>query len=357
MSPHSISLQSSTPLHHLAQISSTSSSDKSHELISTPNQRRMAPPNLTPPSTPRELSEPREVLVSSASSKSESPPKTGSCPSRKEVAERLLDQAKDKMVEARKMGVDVAKTTFWKKSLFAFASAVGVGVAAGLTAISFGGAAPLLGLACASMVVSVGDAACAYRNYKNTEATAEGKPQPYAQLKAGNSFIGNLTFELIKKVKSDVSDETALKIAKGVGIGVAGGLALATVGVTAGLSSLPLVFELVSKTTSSVSSVASGYSAVVTSMTSEIDEDHLKTLQHECHDLTGRAKELSSEVDVTSIRQGVDESHELLLQAENDSGLKRDVVAGLAGMLGPIGGFVGKEIIGGSGDGGHGVRV
>ena len=65
---------------------------------------------------------------------------------------------------------------------------VAVGIALGLTALSFGGAAPVLALACASLGNSIGDAACAYRNVKNAEAVAGGREPPY-NLPGGNSLF------------------------------------------------------------------------------------------------------------------------------------------------------------------------
>jgi hypothetical protein len=84
-----------------------------------------------------------------------------------------------KLLAARQEGVDVAKTSFWKKALGVALSGVAVGVAVGLTAISFGGATPLLALACVNFAVSTGDAICAYRNMRNTEAIADHRPPPY----------------------------------------------------------------------------------------------------------------------------------------------------------------------------------
>lgn len=103
----------------------------------------------------------------------------GVAPSRADVAKGKLVAAGEKLLAARQEGVDVAKTSFWKKALGVALSGVAVGVAVGLTAISFGGATPLLALACVNFAVSTGDAICAYRNMRNTEAIADHRPPPY----------------------------------------------------------------------------------------------------------------------------------------------------------------------------------
>jgi hypothetical protein len=116
-----------------------------------------------------------------------------------------------KLLAARQEGVDVAKTSFWKKALGVALSGVAVGVAVGLTAISFGGATPLLALACVNFAVSTGDAICAYRNMRNTEAIADHRPPPYDSKVASYAGTAVAVASTVGGMLTDDADREQLK--------------------------------------------------------------------------------------------------------------------------------------------------
>jgi hypothetical protein len=336
----SISRQST--LQQLSQVDGPKPKEK-EGLVQSPNQRQMLSAKLTPPPTPKPLSAPREDLISSVSIKAKTT-ETTTCPSRKEVAERLLDKAKDKAKDARQMGVDVAKTTFWKKMITVAASAVAVGVAIGLTAISFGGAAPLLGLACATMAVAIGDAVCTYRNYKNTEAEANHQPLPYAKLPAGNSFLANVGYKAATMLGA--SESTAQLVGKGLAVVVGGGLVISTIALSCGLGTVPLALAITAKTASGINAAVSGYSALSSLMSSDLDKDHIERLNSECGDLTSRATENDSEIDGSGVLEGAQEAMSLYEKAVTQSDVPKDIMVGLGGVLGPLGGLAFDALLG-----------
>lgn len=327
--------------------------DSSSSQVQSPTQRQIASHRLTPPPPPRELQAPREVLIDSASTKGSKEP-NNTCPTRGDKANSLLKEAQDKVKEARQMGVDVAKTTFWKKMLGVAVSAVAVGVAAGLTALSFGAATPLLGLACASMAVSIGDAACSYGNYKNAQADANQQPLPYPKLRqGGNTLMGNVGYHLASALGGST------EVCKGAGAvlgGVVGlGLAASTVALSFGLGAIPMALEITSKTATSINSTVSGYSALTAHMTRDLDEDHLKSLKAQAGDLAGRAIENGvDQGEKERIDSGMDQASVLWNHSIEESGLTRDTVVGVVGILSPIGGLALGGLIGGGSSGGSG---
>lgn len=334
----------------LQQLSASQEPAPKEGLQQSPAQRQMASAKLTPPPTPKPLSGPKSELLASAAKKAESGGVgKNACPSRKDMAERLLTEAGDKAKEARQMGVDVAKTTFWKKMVGVVVSAVAVGVAAGLTALSFGGAAPLLGLACASMAVSVGDAVCSYRNLKNAEATANHQPLPYKPLPGGNSLLENVGYA-VAKWTGKFEDDTCKTIGKVFGVGLGGGLAIASVALSFGLGTLPIALDLTAKSATALNSAVGGYAALSAVMTKDLDDDHITALGAQVHDLAGRAEENDSSLDGTEVRKDALDARALLKDARDVSGFNKDVVLGVVGFLGPIGTLVGPSLGIGSSD-------
>lgn len=161
-----------------ANMFGTVGSEPAWQTTQTAQAASQAPVSLTLPAPPRsDVSAGQADRVRTIASE---PARAGGvAPSRADVAKGKLVAAGEKLLAARQEGVDVAKTSFWKKALGVALSGVAVGVAVGLTAISFGGATPLLALACVNFAVSTGDAICAYRNMRNTEAIADHRPPPY----------------------------------------------------------------------------------------------------------------------------------------------------------------------------------
>lgn len=170
-------------------------------------------------------------------------------PSRAGFSQTRLDEAGQSVLAARQVGVDLAKSAFVKSCCTLALKAVVVGIAAALTAASFGGAAPLLGLACASMAISACDSVCAYRNFKNADADAQGLPKPYGELRYNNSLM-NLAHCVA--AACGMSDNNAGTAAKVTAVVVGGGLAVAAFALSLGMSGVPEVLALVSDCTSGV---------------------------------------------------------------------------------------------------------
>jgi hypothetical protein len=322
------SLQRQPSLLSLPQTDALLGSSKpdGNETLRTPLQRKLASRQLTPLPRPQEGgSVSREESISSASDKS----KTGwksAAPSRKEVGQKLIGQAREKAIEARKMGVDVAKHSFWKKLASVAVAAVGVVIFGALTAVSFGGAAPLAGIAAAALAVSIGDAVCAYRNYKNADAEANHKPPPYPKLPMGNSFLANVGFKLATAVGA--SEDNAKTFGKGLGVVVGGGLAVTAIALSCGLGSLPMLAAITSKTATGLNGAASGFSALNSAITKDDDREKLDELESGTENLIKRAKDNDPDV-----RGGRD-----LYERTEGSAERRKEQVGTLGLIAPLGG-------------------
>ena len=157
-------------------------------------------------------------------------------PSRAGFTQAKLDSAGESAAAARAVGVDLTKAAFIKSCCNVALKAVVVGIAAVLTVTSVGGAAPLLALASASMAVSACDAVCAYRNFKNADAQAQGAPPPYGQLRYNNAVM-NLAHSLA--TACGASEGAAGNWAKAATFVVGGGLATATFLMSLGMTEIP----------------------------------------------------------------------------------------------------------------------
>lgn len=192
-------------------------------------------------------------------------------PSQAQVARKKLEKAQTKLNEAKQVGVDVAKEKFFRKLFNAGLCAIAVGVTAAATALSLGGAAPLLGLACASFAVSAGDAYCAYRNYKNIEARANNvSPLPYKELPMGNSCIANLTYSIGSKISTN--HEKVATVAKCTSAAVGAGLAIAGIAVGTGLAALPLALGITRHVVSEVDVLMGGGNFLADTLSEDMDE-------------------------------------------------------------------------------------
>lgn len=259
-----------------ANLFSTTGSGPAQQTASTAQAAAtQAPVSLTLPPPPRsDVTAGQADRVRSVASEPVREGTTTSTPSRADAAKTKLMAAGDKLLQARQEGVDVAKTSFWKKALGVALSAVAVGVAVGLTAISFGGATPLLALACVNFAVSTGDAVCAYRNMRNMEAIADHRPPPYEKLPMGNSIVANVVHGVL--TRGGISPETAATAAKWTGITVGVGLAVASVVVSAGMSGLPTAYDLAGKVASSVGTAVAVASTVGGLLTDDMDRELLQ---------------------------------------------------------------------------------
>lgn len=126
------------------------------------------------------------------------------------------------MQDALKAGVDVARSTFLRKVVGAIASVIALGVMVAATVATGGAAAPALAVACLSTLSYAGDAACAFREWKNAQALQAGDKLPYEPLPCGASAVGNLAFAAVRSRCHD--DESAKAIAHKVEIAFSVGL-------------------------------------------------------------------------------------------------------------------------------------
>jgi hypothetical protein len=126
------------------------------------------------------------------------------------------------MDAALKAGVDMTRSTFLRKAVGAVASVIALAVMAAATVATGGAAAPALAAACLSTLSYAGDAACAWREWRNAQADAAGQPPPYAPLPCGPSAVGNLAYWAASGLGQD--HEGALSSAHKVEVAFAVGL-------------------------------------------------------------------------------------------------------------------------------------
>lgn len=227
----------------LASLLAASSSPIS-TTSATPASREAIVPG-TPANMPGALPAPRHDLpsavrertVESVHARSAEPPQA-TVPSRQARGMERLEQASGKLKEASDNGVDLAKSSFFKKLLGVATAIVAVGVATALTVVSGGVAAPLLAVSCANLAVNIGDSVCAYRNLRNAQDVEAGLKPRYLPLPGGNSCLQNLFYGLAKA--GGASDDTAKTVATVLGgffqLGLAVGAAVA--GSAAGVMAL-----------------------------------------------------------------------------------------------------------------------
>lgn len=311
-----------------------------------------APVSLTLPPPRSEVSAGQADRVRTVA---QEPARAGVAPTRADVAKGKLAAAGDKLLEARQAGVDVAKTSFWKKALGVALSGVAVGVAVGLTTISFGGATPLLALACVNFAVSTGDAMCAYRNMRNTEAIAESRTPPYEKLPMGNSIVGNMTHGVLTRL--GVSAESATAAAKVTGGVVTLGLGVASVAVSAGLSGMPMAYEVAGKVALYVGTGVAALSTVGSLMTDAGDREELQESLDEIRkDVVSRQEPESGRTELDADGQmvaatilrsmgGQDTATALYDSALADAGRAKEAVTGAAGVLRMVGPTVGAGVM------------
>ena len=300
-----------------------------------------APVALTLPAPPRASASPAQAERVRALAAE--PARATSAPSRAQVARDRLAAAQDRLSQARQVGVDVARSSFWKKALGTALAGVAVGVAAGLTALSFGGATPLLALACVNFAVTGGDAICAWRNLRNAQAEAEMRPPPYAPLPMGNSIVANALHGVL--TRCNVSASTAASAALWGGRAASLGLGVASFAVGAGLSGLPLAYEVAGKLASGIGTAAAVLSTLTGAMTNDLDRELLQgsvdDIRRDVSDLRdplqgdgaldapGRARA----ADILQALDGPQSPQQLHEAALADNGRVRDAVVGTVGVF------------------------
>lgn len=97
-------------------------------------------------------------------------------PSQRSEALDQLKASAAKLETARRAGVDLARASFMAKLLGAAMNAVGVGVAAALTVVTGGAAAPMLAIASMRFLSAAADAGYACKLWRDARDAADGKP-------------------------------------------------------------------------------------------------------------------------------------------------------------------------------------
>lgn len=240
------------------------------------------------------VDEPRDVqmhLADEAHGLAQTPP-VPKVKSERDKAIDKLNAASTKFKQARDEGVNIAEASFYRKLIKVATSALTVGIAAALTALSFGGAAPLLAVASINLAVSVGDAVCAYRAAKNAMARAAGLDPPH-HLPEGTSCVKNLLHVATKALGG--SDERAAQVAKYGGAFVSLGLAAASMACGHGVGALPIVPKVLSMCGSLINACATGGIAIIGAFESGKDGD-ASTLQlealHEANEALNKLAQL-----------------------------------------------------------------
>lgn len=119
-------------------------------------------------------------------------------PESQALALEKIQSFSKRLEEADRAGVQLARASFMSKLLGAGICAVAVGVAAALTGVSFGVGAALLAVASVRLAVAVGDAACAYKTYKEACETPPCKTLPL-----GANSLGNLLHKTVFRGETD----------------------------------------------------------------------------------------------------------------------------------------------------------
>ncbi|QEI06026.1 hypothetical protein FXN63_09390 [Pigmentiphaga aceris] len=179
------------------------------------------------------------------------PVTVSSTPSRAADRTETLNDAAQSLQTSKDVGVDTSKRSFFTKLAGAVVSGVVVGLAAALTAVTAGAAAPLLAVACVNLAVSVGDAGCAYNNLQHAKEVARGdNPPKHSLMPMGNSCVDNFIHGTL--TRCGVSADTAKTAATWVGRAVSLGIGIAGVLVSGGASQIGSALEIASTATKAV---------------------------------------------------------------------------------------------------------
>jgi hypothetical protein len=227
--------------------------------VSTPAVATQAPMSSTMPAPPSEAAlsgavrrqSGSEAPVSAASVRASlSADVTASTtPSRAAQRTETLNISADSLKKSADAGVDTAKRSFFGKLASTVVGGVVAGLAAALTVVTAGAAAPLLALACVNLAVCAGDARCSYHNYKNAVAVSQGKPETNPKMPMGNSCIDNCIHSTL--TFCGVKDSTAKTAATWVGPGVSLGLGITAMLISGGATQATAALELATVVTKS----------------------------------------------------------------------------------------------------------
>lgn len=156
----------------------------------------------------------------------------------------------ERKAQAEAAGVDLRKKTFINKLISVGASLVTLGVAAALAAASGGAATPLVIIAAARTLLLIGDAGCAWTDWRRSQ---EREPR---KLPLGANCLGNLLYSMCTRDTKDLppeekneKEERAKRFAKAFSGVVVVGLASANLALglpEAGMSLLSTLLRYVS---------------------------------------------------------------------------------------------------------------
>ncbi len=142
--------------------------------------------------------------------------------SRYEKSFALVKEWAARQEEAGRAGVDLHKTSFFPKLLSTGAALFSLAIAATLTVMTAGAAAPLLVIAGVRALTVIGDCACAWEDRKRALQDPPGKPLPM-----GANCIGNLFHSYFTSRGDPNATRNATLVSLGVTVLMAaGGLAL-----------------------------------------------------------------------------------------------------------------------------------
>ncbi len=150
----------------------------------------------------------------------ESPP-VAQLPSSQALALEKTQTFAKSLKVADQAGVQLARATFMTKLLGAGICAVGVGVAAALTSVTFGVGIGLLAVASVRLAIAVGDAACAYKTYKEACEIPPRKTLPLGANSLGN-LLHKTVFSYEKNPDQRVRKATLAAGAVNLGLAAAG---------------------------------------------------------------------------------------------------------------------------------------
>lgn len=249
------------PISGLTNLAPTRASETRSEVFNLPGSLLASD---IPPPISSVTGDQRAQLIAQATERASQAP-LGQVQSRASEANEKLAAAQNKLKEAGEAGVELAKLSFFKKLANVATAVLAVVMAGALSAVSFGGATPLLAIACVNLAVSIGDSVCAYRNFKDAQLVAAGGEAVH-NLPAGGSIVKNLLYGLA--TACGASDERAKDVAKyGNAVFQTGlilaSLAVGAMGVVSGAAAaMPLENKVCDLVANSVNLLISGETVV-----------------------------------------------------------------------------------------------
>ncbi|CAH0536022.1 hypothetical protein [Vibrio marisflavi] len=135
-------------------------------------------------------------------------------------ANDALDKAESATLDAKKLGVDLAKKEFVGKMISLGIATVALGLAVAATILTGGTGLPLVALASASFLLSIADASCALYDWRSKAGGGEG-------LAMGGDALANVVKEIA--TKCGANEESAKTWGRNVSVAGRLSLTLATI--------------------------------------------------------------------------------------------------------------------------------